>query len=48
MRCIHYEVCRGKQTSMGDGVSVMAYNAVSALAAVLGHSSPGVQRTDYD
>lgn len=32
MKCIHYEACGGKQTSIGNGSSVIAYNAVSALA----------------
>ena len=43
MRCIHYEVCTGKQTSIGNGVSVVVYGAVSPLAVVLVHSSPRVQ-----
>lgn len=43
MRCIHYEVCRGKQTSIGNGSSVMAYNAASVLVVVLVHSSRWVQ-----
>lgn len=47
MRCIHYEVCTGKQTSIGNGGSVMVY-VVSALAVVLVHSSPTVQHTDHD
>ncbi len=35
MRCIHYEVCTGKQTSIGNGSSVVVYGAFSALAVVL-------------
>lgn len=39
MRCIHYEVCTRKQTSIGNGISVVVYGTVSALAVVLVHSS---------
>lgn len=43
MRCIHYEVCTGKQTSIGYGSSAVVYGAVSALAVVLVHFAPRVQ-----
>lgn len=36
MRCIHYEVCTGKQASIGNGSSSVVYGAVSALAVVFG------------
>lgn len=51
MRCIHYEVCTGKHTSIRNGGSVMVYDTVPALAEVLLRSSPRVQTkvimTDY-
>lgn len=40
MRSIHYEVCTGKQTSTGNGGSLVVYSAVSALAVVLVHFTP--------
>ena len=43
MRCIHYEVCTGKPTSIGNGSSLVVYGAVSALAVVLVQSSTRVQ-----
>lgn len=43
MRCIHYEVCTGKQASIGYGGSAVVYGAVSALAVVLVHFAPRVQ-----
>ncbi len=49
MRCIHYEVSTGKQASIGNGISVVVYSAVSTLAVVLVHSSPPeCQHSDYE
>lgn len=43
-----WSVCRGKQSSICNGGSVIVYYAVSGLAVVFVHSLPRVQHTDCD